>query len=151
MPRGKITHNNNKGKKLRSCKVVKVTEPTEILDQIKANTGLTSNQIEFLEYMVSLETMPNTIQELVSGSGISRPAFYTWLKELEFIEAYNRVCDLIDCIDRPLIDKANRNEAKKGNMLAQRLYYQRRGLLQTGNNGNQQATQIIINGVDNVG
>jgi hypothetical protein len=60
------------------------------------------------------------------------------VKELSFLEAFNRVCDVIDSLDRPWIDAANRRAAKDGNIAAQRTYYLRRGLLGTNNQVNTQ-------------
>jgi hypothetical protein len=51
------------------------------------------------------------------------------------------VCDVIDVIDRPWIDAANRKAARDGNIAAQRTYYLRRGLL---GSTNQVNTQVNI-------
>jgi hypothetical protein len=57
------------------------------------------------------------------------------------LEAFNRVCDVVDALQRPWIDKANHKAAKEGNIGAQRTYYLRRGLL---GGTNQINTQVNI-------
>jgi len=139
---------SNAGLKYRDSKAIIVKDAEQVVEAIQDNSGLTANQKHFLEYMLSLEELPNTIKELVTKGNTTSQSFYQWVKELAFLEAFNRVCDVVDALDRPWIDKANREKAKAGDIGAQRTYYLRRGLL-GGNNQPQTAIQVNFGALDN--
>jgi len=126
----------NKGVKLRPA--VALATPDAIVAELKQNEQLTVNQVTFLQHMLELPELPNTIRELCKTTNISFQAFYGWVKEVAFLQAYNQVCDVVDALDRPWIDAANRKAARNGNIAAQRTYYLRRGLLGTNNQVNTQ-------------
>ena len=131
----------NKGVKLRPRGSVTPTKPDALLAAINQDSALTITQINFLSHMLQLDNLPNTIRELCASAGIDHSTYYMWMRQLQFTDAFNRVCDVIDVIDRPWIDAANRKAARDGNIAAQRTYYLRRGLL---GSTNQVNTQVNI-------
>ncbi len=118
---------------LRRSKAVIIKDASNALAEIKGDNNLTFYQQQFLEYMLSLEDLPNTITELITNGDVTKQSFYSWAKELHFMTAFSKVCDCKDALVRPWVDKSNQEQAIKGNIGAQRTYYLRRGLLGQGN------------------
>jgi hypothetical protein len=107
-------------------------------------------QINFLTYMLQIDKLPPNITELAREAQIDKSTFYKWIRELGFIEAFNKVCDVKDALVRPWVDASNHEQALAGNIGAQRTYYMRRGLLNQGNSTTQ-AVQVNIGDVSKVG